>query len=177
MAACNVGVVPSATMQSKDGKYVIIGGNGDSVFSRLMTAVGRPDMAASNPLYATNSLRCQRADEIYKVILPWRLSEQKASVSACLPARPSLCPSVCLSVCLTTFLSMCPVIEVFLAIQQMRMISNEDMIQVSPPCCMFQPMTAVREVKPNTGWHSSCMSSKSADRSCPRCQKQRFRCR
>lgn len=61
------GVVPSATMQSKDGKYVIIGGNGDSVYSRLMAAVGRPDMAASNPLYATNTHRCQRADEIYKV--------------------------------------------------------------------------------------------------------------
>ena len=54
-------------MQSKDGKYVIIGGNGDSVYSRLMTAVGRPDMAAFNPLYATNTHRCQRADEIYKV--------------------------------------------------------------------------------------------------------------
>lgn len=54
-------------MQSKDGKYVIIGGNGDSVYSRLMAAVGRPDMASSNPLYATNTLRCQRADEIYKV--------------------------------------------------------------------------------------------------------------
>ena len=61
------GVVPSATMQSKDGKYVIIGGNGDSVYSRLMAAVGRPDMASSNPLYATNTHRCQRADEIYKV--------------------------------------------------------------------------------------------------------------
>ena len=61
------GVVPSATMQSKDGTYVIIGGNGDSVYSRLMAAVGRPDMGSSNPLYATNTLRCQRADEIYKV--------------------------------------------------------------------------------------------------------------
>jgi crotonobetainyl-CoA:carnitine CoA-transferase CaiB-like acyl-CoA transferase len=61
------GVVPSATMQSKDGKYVIIGGNGDSVYSRLMAAVGRPDMSSANPLYATNTHRCQRADEIYKV--------------------------------------------------------------------------------------------------------------
>ena len=61
------GVVPSATMQSKDGKYVIIGGNGDSVYSRLMGAVGRPDMASSNPSYATNTHRVQRADEIYKV--------------------------------------------------------------------------------------------------------------
>ena len=61
------GVVPSATMQSKDGKYVIIGGNGDSIYSRLMTAVGRPDMGSANPLFATNTHRCQRADEIYQV--------------------------------------------------------------------------------------------------------------
>jgi crotonobetainyl-CoA:carnitine CoA-transferase CaiB-like acyl-CoA transferase len=63
----STGVVPSATLQSKDGKYVIIGGNGDSVYSRLMAAVGRPDMSSANPLYATNTHRCQRADEIYKV--------------------------------------------------------------------------------------------------------------
>ena len=63
----STGVVPSATLQSNDGKYVIIGGNGDSVYSRLMAAVGRPDMSSANPLYATNTHRCQRADEIYKV--------------------------------------------------------------------------------------------------------------
>ena len=63
----STGVVPSATLQSKDGKYVIIGGNGDSVYSRLMAAVGRPDMSCANPLYATNTHRCQRADDIYKV--------------------------------------------------------------------------------------------------------------
>ena len=32
------GVVPSATLQTKDGRWVIIGGNGDSVYSRLMAA-------------------------------------------------------------------------------------------------------------------------------------------
>ncbi|KAL3147428.1 hypothetical protein ABBQ38_014493 [Trebouxia sp. C0009 RCD-2024] len=76
------GVVPSATMQSKDGKYVIIGGNGDSVYSRLMAAVGRPDMASSNPLYATNTHRCQRADEIYKVIGDWVASHTHDEVLA-----------------------------------------------------------------------------------------------
>ena len=46
------------------------GGNGDSIYSRLMAAVGRPDMAAQNPDYATNSQRCQREMEIYQVCLP-----------------------------------------------------------------------------------------------------------
>ena len=54
-------------MQSKDGKYVIIGGNGDSVYTRLMAAVGRPDMGSQNPVYATNTRRCAAADEIYQV--------------------------------------------------------------------------------------------------------------
>lgn len=60
-------MVPSATLKTKDGRYVIIGGNGDSVYSRLMAAVGRPDMGAENPLYANNSERCKREDEIYEV--------------------------------------------------------------------------------------------------------------
>lgn len=54
-------------MQSKDRKYVIIGGNGDSVYTRLMAAVGRPDMGSQNPIYATNTHRCAAADEIYQV--------------------------------------------------------------------------------------------------------------
>ena len=46
------------------------GGNGDSIYSRLMAAVGRPDMGAQNPDYATNSQRCQREMEIYQVRSP-----------------------------------------------------------------------------------------------------------
>ena len=38
--ALPAGVVPSATLRTRDGKYAIIGGNGDSVYSRLMAAVG-----------------------------------------------------------------------------------------------------------------------------------------
>lgn len=78
------GVVPSATMQSKDGKYVIIGGNGDSVYSRLMGAMGRPNMASSNPLYATNTHRCQRADEIYKVGAMLRSGQVPVSCNDCM---------------------------------------------------------------------------------------------
>jgi hypothetical protein len=31
------GVVPSGTFSTKEGRFVVIGGNGDSVYSRLMT--------------------------------------------------------------------------------------------------------------------------------------------
>ncbi len=61
------GVVPSATLKTKDGRYVIIGGNGDSVYTRLMAAIGRPEMGSQNPLYCNNTERCKREDEIYEV--------------------------------------------------------------------------------------------------------------
>ena len=63
------GVVPSATLATCDGRWVIVGGNGDSVYTRLMAAVGRPDMGAHNPLYANNAARCRREGEIYEARL------------------------------------------------------------------------------------------------------------
>ena len=60
-------MVPSATFQTRDKRYVIVGGNGDSVYSRLMTVVGRPDMTASNPLYQSNTDRCKHEKQIYAV--------------------------------------------------------------------------------------------------------------
>lgn len=65
------GVVPSATFQTQDSRWVIVGGNGDSVYTRLMTAVGHPDMGMQNPKYTTNTLRCQHEDEIYQAIGDW----------------------------------------------------------------------------------------------------------
>jgi crotonobetainyl-CoA:carnitine CoA-transferase CaiB-like acyl-CoA transferase len=40
------GIVPTNTYLCADHKYVIIGGNGDSIFQRLMKAAGRPEMAS-----------------------------------------------------------------------------------------------------------------------------------
>lgn len=40
------GIAPSNTYPTKDGKYIVIGGNGDSIFQRLCHAMGREDLAA-----------------------------------------------------------------------------------------------------------------------------------
>ncbi|BFM19825.1 CaiB/BaiF CoA transferase family protein [Gilvimarinus japonicus] len=64
------GIVPTNTYRCFDGKYVVIGGNGDSIFQRLMTAAGRPDMAA-DPRMADNSGRVQREEEIDRVLASW----------------------------------------------------------------------------------------------------------
>ncbi|KAK9803728.1 hypothetical protein WJX73_007916 [Symbiochloris irregularis] len=87
------GVVPSSCFATKDGKWAIIGGNGESVYTRLMAAVGRPDMGAQNPTYATNSKRCEVEDVIYQVIGDWvkqrTLSEVLAAMAeARVPSGP-----------------------------------------------------------------------------------------
>ena len=64
------GITPSNTYATRDGKYVIIGANNDSIFRRLMTAIGRPDLAADATL-ATNEGRVPRADELDAAIGRW----------------------------------------------------------------------------------------------------------
>lgn len=64
------GITPSNTHTTRDGRHIIIGGNGDAIFKRLMLAVGRPDLAEA-PDLADNSGRDRRAAEIYAVIDAW----------------------------------------------------------------------------------------------------------
>ena len=64
------GIVPTNTYRCDDGKYVIIGGNGDSIFKRLMTAAGRSDMA-ENPAMADNAGRVEHEEEIDEALAEW----------------------------------------------------------------------------------------------------------
>ena len=62
-------VVPSGVWRSKDDHYVVIGANGNSVYDRLVTAIGRPDMKAdSAPRFASDATRVEAEDEINDVI-------------------------------------------------------------------------------------------------------------
>ncbi len=64
------GIVPSNTYVSRDGKYVVIGANADSIFKRMMKAIGRDDLA-DDPGLAHNDGRVSRTDEIEQVISDW----------------------------------------------------------------------------------------------------------
>jgi formyl-CoA transferase len=64
------GITPSNTHTTRDGRHIIVGGNGDAIFKRLMAAIGRPDLAA-DPQLAGNAGRDARAAEIYAVIDAW----------------------------------------------------------------------------------------------------------
>jgi crotonobetainyl-CoA:carnitine CoA-transferase CaiB-like acyl-CoA transferase len=73
------GIVPTNTYRCDDGKYVVIGGNGDSIFKRLMTAAGRPDMA-DNAAMADNAGRVQHETEIDEALALWCAAHPSAHI-------------------------------------------------------------------------------------------------
>ena len=64
------GIVPSNTYPCGDGTYVVIGANADSIFKRMMRAIGRPDLA-DDPSLADNAGRVKRTEELDRVIGEW----------------------------------------------------------------------------------------------------------
>ncbi|UCD68056.1 MAG: CoA transferase [Betaproteobacteria bacterium] len=64
------GIAPSNTYTTRDGKFVVIGANGDSIFKRMMTAIGRDDLA-NDPQLARNDGRALRSAELDEVIGAW----------------------------------------------------------------------------------------------------------
>lgn len=79
------GITPSNTHTTRDGRHIIVGGNGDAIFKRLMLAVGRPDLA-DDPGLASNAGRDLRAIELYGVIDAWVVARDGDCVLAALEA-------------------------------------------------------------------------------------------
>lgn len=63
------GIAPSNAYRCRDG-YVLVAGNGDSIFKRLMETIGRADLAAA-PDLANNAGRVKRVEEIDAAIGAW----------------------------------------------------------------------------------------------------------
>ncbi|HJF31931.1 MAG TPA: CoA transferase [Sporosarcina psychrophila] len=64
------GIAPSNTYLCADGKHVVIGGNGDKIFQRLMAAIGREDLA-SDSNYGSNQGRADDVTFIDATIEEW----------------------------------------------------------------------------------------------------------
>jgi formyl-CoA transferase len=64
------GVAPSNIFRSRDDKWMVIAANADSVFRRLCTAMGRPELA-DDPRFATHLARGDHQDEIDGIIGEW----------------------------------------------------------------------------------------------------------
>ncbi len=78
------GIAPSNAYRCADG-MVVVGGNGDSIFKRLMRAVERADLA-DDPGLATNALRVPRVAEIDAAIEAWTSQRPVAEVVTALQA-------------------------------------------------------------------------------------------
>ncbi|MEO7400302.1 MAG: CoA transferase, partial [Polaromonas sp.] len=65
------------------GAYILIAGNGDSIFRRLMTVIGRDDLAA-DPQLSDNAGRVARVDEIDAAIGQWAAGRTVAEALAAL---------------------------------------------------------------------------------------------
>ncbi|MDO8069988.1 CaiB/BaiF CoA-transferase family protein [Janthinobacterium sp. SUN176] len=79
------GIVPSNTYTTGDGENIVIAGNGDAIFKRLMLAMGRIDMAGDLQL-ARNDGRVARTQEIDDAIGAWCATHTIDSALAVLTA-------------------------------------------------------------------------------------------
>ena len=79
------GIVPTNTYECGDGKHVVIGANGDSIFQRLMRAMDKPDLA-EDQRYADNAGRVVHQDFIDGTIAVWTKSMPADQVIATLEA-------------------------------------------------------------------------------------------
>mgnify|MGYP001811886387 CR=1 FL=1 len=71
------GIVPTNTYRCGDGRYIVIGGNGDSIFQRLMVAAGYAEMA-SDPRLASNPGRVEHEAEIDAALSQWCAAHDSA---------------------------------------------------------------------------------------------------
>lgn len=77
------GIVPTNTYLCRDGKHVVIGGNGDSIYKRLMAAIDREDLA-NDPSLESNPGRVAQQQLIDAAIGGWTSAHSSSEVIATL---------------------------------------------------------------------------------------------
>lgn len=79
------GIAPTSAYRCSDGSYVLIAGNGDSIFRRLTLAMGRDDLA-HDPALAHNDGRAARQTWLDGEIEAWTLTRTPEAVLAAMAA-------------------------------------------------------------------------------------------
>ncbi|WP_055626470.1 CaiB/BaiF CoA transferase family protein [Streptomyces hirsutus] len=65
------GIAPSSVYPTSDGRWIVMGANKDTVFSRLAAVMERPEWAAPDGRYATHLLRGEHQLELDAEIARW----------------------------------------------------------------------------------------------------------
>lgn len=73
------GITPSNSYPCNDGAYVLIAGNGDSIYKRLMNLIDRDDLG-EDPRLAHNDGRSQHAELIDAAIAEWTAKRSRDEV-------------------------------------------------------------------------------------------------
>lgn len=76
------GIAPSNTYPTADNGYVVIAGNSDPIYKRLMTTIGRPDLA-NDPALEHNDGRAAQCERLDEAITQW---SSKLPINAVLEA-------------------------------------------------------------------------------------------
>ena len=79
------GIAPTNAYRCADGQYALVAGNGDSIFKRLMVAIGRDDLA-NDPALSDNAGRVKRVAELDAAIGEWTAQRGVDDVMAALDA-------------------------------------------------------------------------------------------
>lgn len=72
-------IAPSNVYKSKDGKWVVIAANHDSLWRRLAKAMGKEEMA-DDPRYATHNARGENEDHLDEVVGEWASRHTAAEI-------------------------------------------------------------------------------------------------
>lgn len=87
------GISPSNTYLCGDGRYIVIAGNGDAIFKRLMSAIGRDDLG-NDPQLARNDGRVEQNDKLDAAIAHWTAQHDLDHVLQTLEAAEVPCGRV-----------------------------------------------------------------------------------
>jgi len=79
------GIAPTSAYRCNDGSYVVIAGNGDSIFKRLCRAMGRADLA-DDPALAHNDGRAAKQAWLDDTIEAWTVTRAPDVVLAAMAA-------------------------------------------------------------------------------------------
>ncbi|MEM9292838.1 MAG: CoA transferase [Acidobacteriota bacterium] len=64
------GIAPTNTYRCSDGRYLIIGANGDSIFRRLAEAIGQPELG-DDPRFVDNPARVEHSEILDEILGQW----------------------------------------------------------------------------------------------------------